>query len=85
MRVNCSNECGDTGPLRIALTTYGTSRWVRMPAGFRKRRGPDVMAALRNAAIGLLRTGGVTNIAEALRRHASQVGVIFSRLGILKQ
>ena len=51
----------------------------------RKRRGPEVMAALRNAAIGLLRTAGVTNIAEALRRNASQVGVIFSRLGILKQ
>ena len=28
---------------------------------------------------------GVTNIAEALRRNASQVGVLFTRLGILKQ
>lgn|SRR5262249_33446017 len=51
----------------------------------RKRRGPQVMAAFRNAAIGLLRTTGVTNIAEALRRNASQVGLMLSRLGILKQ
>ena len=51
----------------------------------RKRNGPEVMAALRNAAIGLMRTMGVTNIAEALRRNASQVGVLFTRLGIFKQ
>jgi hypothetical protein len=51
----------------------------------RKRSGPQVMAALRNATIGFLRTTGVTNIAEALRRNASQVGQLFARLGILKQ
>ena len=33
----------------------------------RKRSGPQVMAAFRNATIGLLRTMGATNIAEALR------------------
>ena len=55
--------------------------WCVVP----KRCGPEVMAALRNAAIGLLRTMGVTNIAEALRRNASQVGVLFTKLGILKQ
>jgi len=51
----------------------------------RKLSGPQVMAALRNATIGFLRTMGVTNIAEALRRNASQVGVLFTRLGIFKQ
>ena len=51
----------------------------------RKRSGPQVMAAFRNATIGLLRTMGVTNIAEAIRRNASQVGMLFARLGILKQ
>ena len=51
----------------------------------RKRFGPQVMAALRNAAIGLLRTMGVTNVAEALRRNASQVGQLFARLGIFEQ
>ena len=51
----------------------------------RKRSGPEVMAALRNAAIGFLRTMGVTNIAESLRRNASQVGELFARLGIFKK
>ena len=50
----------------------------------RKRSGPQVMAAFRNATIGLLRTMGVTNIAVALRRNASQVGQLFARLGIFK-
>jgi predicted transposase YbfD/YdcC len=51
----------------------------------RKRFGPQVMAALRNATIGFLRTMGQANIAESLRRNASQVGELFARLGILKQ
>ena len=51
----------------------------------RKRSGPEVMAGLRNTTIGFLRTIGVTNIAESLRRNASQVGELFARLGILKK
>ena len=51
----------------------------------RKRSGPQVMAAFRNATIGLLRTMGVTNIAEGLRRNASQVGELFAKLGIFKR
>ena len=51
----------------------------------RQRSGPEVMAAFRNAAIGLLRTMAVTNIAEALRRNASQVGELFAKLGIYKK
>ena len=51
----------------------------------RKGSGPQVMAALRNATIGFLRTMGATNIAESLRRNASKVGELFARLGILKQ
>jgi hypothetical protein len=51
----------------------------------RKRSGPEVMAALRNATIGLLRTMGATNIAESLRRNASRVGELFARLGIYKK
>jgi len=50
----------------------------------RKRSGPQVMAAMRNATIGFLRTTGVANVAEALRRNASQVGGLFARLGIFK-
>ncbi len=51
----------------------------------RERSGPQVMAACRTAAIGLLRTMGVTNIAEALRRNAPQVAEVFARLGIFKK
>jgi predicted transposase YbfD/YdcC len=51
----------------------------------RKRSGPEVMAAIRNATIGFLRSTGVTNIAEALRRNASRVEDLFAKLGIFKQ
>jgi len=51
----------------------------------RKGSGPEVMAALRNATIGFLRVTGATNIAEALRRNASQVRRLFTTLGIFKQ
>lgn len=49
----------------------------------RKGSGPQVMGALRNLAIGFLRSTGAPNIAEALRRNASQVAKLFARLGIL--
>jgi hypothetical protein len=51
----------------------------------RKGSGPEVLAALRNAAIGLLRSTGVTNLAEALRRNAARVDELFTKLGILKR
>lgn len=51
----------------------------------RKRSGPQVMAAIRNAAIGFLRSTGVSNIAEALRRNANRVEDLFTKLGVLKQ
>jgi Transposase DDE domain len=51
----------------------------------RKGGGPEIMAALRNAAIGFLRATGATNIAETVRRNASQVGALFTRLGIFKK
>lgn len=47
--------------------------------------GPEVMAAVRNAAIGFLRSTGVTNLAEALRRNAARVDELFTKLGILKR
>jgi predicted transposase YbfD/YdcC len=50
----------------------------------RKGSGPQVMAALRNAAIGFLRSTGVTNIAAALRRNVARVDELFTKLGILK-
>lgn len=43
---------------------------------------PQVMAALRNAAIGLMRMSGATNIAAACRRYAAQPGLALSALGL---
>lgn len=44
--------------------------------------GPQVMAALRNAAIGALRVAGVTNIAAANRHHARDSNRPLALLGI---
>jgi hypothetical protein len=43
------------------------------------------MAAIRNATIGFLRSTGATNVAETIRRNASQVGKLFAKLGIFKK
>ena len=51
----------------------------------RKGSGPEIMAGLRNAAIVFFRTTGATHIAEAIRRNASQVRMLFTKLGILKE
>ena len=48
----------------------------------RKGSGPQVMAALRNLAIGFLRSTGAHNIAAAMRRNAARVGELFTKLGI---
>jgi hypothetical protein len=47
----------------------------------RSGAAPQVLAAIRNAAIGLLRSQHVTNIAQALREHAFKVDRLFARLG----
>jgi DDE family transposase len=44
--------------------------------------GPQVMAALRNAAIGALRVTGTTNIAAANRHHARDSARPLALLGI---
>jgi predicted transposase YbfD/YdcC len=51
----------------------------------RSGAAPQIMAAFRNAAIGFLRSRGVSNIAEALRRNAAQVRPLLFALGIVKQ
>lgn len=51
----------------------------------RKGGGPEIMAGFRNAAIGLFRATGATNIAESIRRNASQVRSLFTKLGIFKK
>jgi predicted transposase YbfD/YdcC len=50
----------------------------------RQGSGPQVLAAVRNAILGLLRSwGGFGSIAEALRRNAARVPELFTKLGIL--
>jgi len=44
--------------------------------------GPQVMAAIRNAAIGALRLAGVTNIAAANRHHARNANRPIALLGL---
>ena len=43
---------------------------------------PQVMAALRNATIGLLRMAGAINIAAALRRNAAHPEEALALLGV---
>jgi predicted transposase YbfD/YdcC len=43
---------------------------------------PQVMAALRNAAISLMRVTGATNIAAACRRYAAQPGLALAAIGL---
>jgi predicted transposase YbfD/YdcC len=51
----------------------------------RKGSAPQALAALRNAAINLLRQWGCKNIAAALRQHAYQPLQLFAKLGLLKK
>jgi hypothetical protein len=44
--------------------------------------GPQVMACLRNLAIGLLSRAGPVNLAAALRRHARDPARPLATLGI---
>jgi predicted transposase YbfD/YdcC len=51
----------------------------------RKDSAPQVMAALRNLSLGLLRRAGVENVAAALRRHARYPHEALALMGILCQ
>ena len=46
----------------------------------RSGHAPQVLAGLRNQALGLLRRAGITNIAAALRRHAAKPREALARL-----
>lgn len=43
---------------------------------------PQVLAALRNTVLGLLRHAGVTNVAAALREHSWRPGAVLEFLGL---
>lgn len=57
--------------------TFGEDRCRLRTGG-----GPQVLAAVRNAAIGLLRLLGWTNLAAALRHYSCRPNELFSILGI---
>jgi hypothetical protein len=64
------------------------SHWVRDVtfdedcAQVRVGNVPEVLAALRNTTISLLRLAGATNLAAACRRHAAQPWEALALLGI---
>ncbi|HEX2772075.1 MAG TPA: hypothetical protein VHN18_06550, partial [Micromonosporaceae bacterium] len=68
--------CGrDAGGRGCSAVTYDEDR-------SQIRTGTEVMAALRNAAIGALRTAGITNIAAVNRHHARDSSRPLALLGI---
>ncbi len=44
---------------------------------------PQALAGLRNAALTLLRLGGVSNIAAALRENLYHVRALLARMGVV--
>ena len=50
----------------------------------RSGSGPQVLAAIRNAAINQMRAGGSTNIAASLRRNAARARELLKVMRILK-
>lgn len=48
----------------------------------RAGRGPQLLATLRNTAIGVLRREGATNIAAACRRYAAQPALALAAVGV---
>ncbi len=48
----------------------------------RSGSAPNIMAAVRNATIGCLRSLGIENITAALRENALRLDILFARLGI---
>jgi predicted transposase YbfD/YdcC len=50
----------------------------------RTASAPQVLAAMRNAVLSLLRLSGCTNIAAALRHNVYQPGSLLAKLGVIK-
>ncbi|MFF5056116.1 ISAs1 family transposase [Micromonospora sp. NPDC000663] len=76
------------GWIRRHWTIENKTHWVRDVtydedrSQIRTGTGPQVMATIRNAAIGALRLAGVTNIAAANRHHARDAKRPLALLGI---
>jgi predicted transposase YbfD/YdcC len=87
----CPNEASPSKLLALVRGHWGIENrlhWVRDvtfredQSQVRKGSAPQVMAGLRNTAIGLLRLNGGVNIAAALRRNACHPEEALSLVGI---
>ncbi len=86
-----SHEAGPRRLLELNRGHWGIENWLNyvrdMTFGedasqVRTWAAPQVMAAMRNATIGLLRLAAATNIAAALRRNAAHPEEALALLGI---
>jgi hypothetical protein len=59
--------------------------WGEDQCRVRKGHGPQVLSAIRNAALNFTRSLGQHQITAALRQNAHQVDRLLAKLGILKQ
>jgi predicted transposase YbfD/YdcC len=88
LRVHQARPARLAGRIRGHRSLENTIHWVRDVTDdedrsqIRTGSGPQVMAALRNAAIGALRTAGVTDLAAATRHHARDSTGPLALLGI---
>ena len=88
LRVHQARPAQLAGWIRGHWSIENTIHWVRDViydedrSQIRTGTGPEVMAALRNAAIGALRTAGITNIAAGTRHHARDSRRPLALLGI---
>lgn len=88
LRVHQAKPAQLAGWIRGHWSIENKVHWVRDVtydedrSQIRTGTGPEVMAALRNAAIGALRLSGVTNIAAANRHHARDSTRPLALLGI---
>ncbi|SCE97202.1 Transposase DDE domain-containing protein [Micromonospora viridifaciens] len=88
LRVHQASPAQLAGWIRGHWSIENKVHWVRDVtydedrSQIRTGTGPQVMAALRNAAIGALRTAGITNIAAANRHHARDSTRPLALLGI---
>lgn len=88
LRMECASAACLMGLVRGQWTIENRSHWVRDVtfdedrSQVRSGKVPQVLAAIRNTAIGLMRLAGETNIAAACRRFAAQPEQALALLGI---
>jgi len=68
--IGSEDHRGSRGLVDLSEVSHPRVTYDEDRSQIRTGTGPQVMAALRNAAIGALRATGITNIAAANRHHA---------------